>query len=109
MALSQLAVRVLVFLLGQRPGCFAHQKVIAEALDSNLTSARGALFERRDAGLVRWNLIPPHHPLPTGKYTRTNVNQYFVEAEALLQALAGDESATPPRTVVSTHPNCGRA
>lgn len=104
-ALSHLAVRVLLFLLGQRPGYFAHQKVIAEAVESNLTSVRGALLELRNAGLVRWDLIPPHHPLPTGKYTRTNVNQYFIEAEALLRALGGDEPDTPPRTAVSTQPN----
>jgi hypothetical protein len=105
--LSHLAVRVLLFLLGQRPGYFAHQQVIADAVESNLTSVRKALFELRDTAFVAWNLIPPHHPLPTGKYTRTNVNQYFVEAEALLRALGGDEAAGPPRTVASTHPNSG--
>ena len=105
--LGHLAVRVLLFLLGQRPGYFAHQKVIADAVESNLTSVRKALSELRDAGFLAWNLIPPHHPLPTGKYTRTNVNQYFVEAEALLRALGGDEAAGPPRTVASTHPNSG--
>jgi hypothetical protein len=105
--LSHLAVRVLTFLLGQRPGYFAHQKVIAEAVESNLTSVRNALFELRNAGFVSWELIPPHHALPTGKYTRTNVNQYFVEAEALLHALGGDEAAGPPRAVASTHPNSG--
>ena len=104
-ALSHLAVRVLLFLLGQRPGYFAHQKVIADAVESNLTSVRKALFELRDAGVVSWELIPPHHALPTGKYTRTNVNQYFVEAEFLLRALGGDEAACSPRTVASTHPN----
>ena len=103
--LSHLAVRVPLFLLGQRPGYFAHQKVIADAVESNLTSVRKALFELRDAGFVSWDLIPPHHPLPTGKYTRTNVNQYFVEAEALLHALGGDEPVGPSRTVVPTHPN----
>lgn len=70
-ALSHLAIRVLLFLLGQRPGYFGHQKVIAAAVESNLTSVRGALFELRRAGLVTWELIPPHHPLPTGNYTRT--------------------------------------
>jgi hypothetical protein len=104
-ALSHPAVRLLLFLLGQCPGYFAHQKVIAEAIESNLTTVRKALVELRDAGLVSWDLIPPHHPLPTGKYTRTNVNQYFVEADALLRALGGDEAAGPPRTVASTHPN----
>jgi hypothetical protein len=103
--LGHQAYRVLQFLLGQRPGYFAHQQVIAEAVESNLTSVRRALFELRDAGLVSWHLIPPHHPLPTGKYTRTNVNQYFVEADTLLRALGGDEAAGPPRTVASTHPN----
>lgn len=104
-ALSHPAVRVLLFLLGQCPGYFAHQKVIAEAIESNLTTVRKALFELRDAGLLRWDLIPPHHPLPTGKYTRTNVNKYFVEADALVRALGGDEAAAPPKTVASTHPN----
>jgi hypothetical protein len=104
-ALSHLAVRVLLFLLGQRPGYFAHQKLIADAVESNLTSVRKALFELRDAGFVSWDLIPPHHPLPTGKYTRTNVNQYFVEADALLRALGGDAAAGPPKTVAPTHPN----
>jgi hypothetical protein len=42
--------------------------------------------------------------LPTGKYTRTNVNMYFVDAEALVRALEGDRHA-PPRTVAPTHPN----
>ena len=104
-ALSHPAVRVLLFLLGQCPGYFAHQKVIAEAIESNLTTVRKALVELRDAGLVSWQLIPPHHPLPTGNYTRTNVNQYFVEADALLRALGGDEAAGPSKTVASTHPN----
>jgi hypothetical protein len=104
-ALSHLAVRVLLFLLGQRPGYFAHQQVIADAVESNLTSVRKALFELRDARFLSWDLIPPQHPLPTGKYTRTNVNQYFVEADALLRALGGDEAGGPPRTVASTHPN----
>lgn len=98
---------MLLFLLGQRPGYFAHQQVIADAVESNLTSVRRALAELRDAGLASWELIPPHHPLPTGRYTRTNVNQYFVEADALLSALGGDEAAGPPRTVASTHPNSG--
>jgi hypothetical protein len=100
-ALGHLAIRVLMFLLGQRPGYFAHQKVIASAVESNLTSVRGALSELRDAGLVYWKLIPPHHVLPTGKHTRTNVNQYFVEAEALLRALDGG----PRRTVAPMHPD----
>jgi hypothetical protein len=104
-ALSHLAVRVLLFLLGQRPGYFAHQKVIADAVQSNLTSVRKALLELRDAALVRWALIPPHHPLPTGKYSRTNVNQYFVEADALLRALGGHDAAGTPRTEASTHLN----
>lgn len=105
--LSHLAVRVLLFLLGQRPGYFAHQKVIAAAIGSNLNSTRRALFELRAAGLVSWTLILPHRPLPTGKYTRTNANRYFVEAEALLRALGVDETARPPITVAPTHPNSG--
>lgn len=106
-ALGHLAVRVLLFLLGQRPGYFAHQKVIAAAVESNLTSARGALAELRDAGLVSWELIPPHHPLPTGNYSRTNVNRYYVEAAVLLAALDAGDAATPPKTVAPTHPNSG--
>jgi hypothetical protein len=102
--LGHLAVRVLTFLLGQRPGYFAHQQVIAEAVESNLTSVRAALAQLRDAGLVSWELIPPHHQLPTGRYTRTNVNRYFVETDTLLRAL-GCADATPPRTIASTHPN----
>jgi hypothetical protein len=105
LALSHLAVRVLLFLLGQRPGYFAHQKVIADAIESNLTSVRKALIDLRDAGLVSWDLIPPHHALPTGNYTRTNVNQYFVEADTLLSALGGDGAAGPPKTVAPTYPN----
>lgn len=104
-ALSHPAVRLLLFLLGQCPGYFAHQKVIAQAIESNLTTVRKAFVELRDVGFVSWDLIPPHHPLPTGKYTRTNVNQYFVEADALLRALGGDEAAGPSRSVASTHPN----
>jgi hypothetical protein len=100
-ALSHRAYRVLQFLLGQRPGYFAHHQVIADAIESNLTSVRLALSELREAGFVCWELIPP----PTGKYTRTNVNQYFVEADALLRALGGDEAAGSPRTLASTHPN----
>jgi len=106
-ALGHLAVRVLLFLIGQRPGYFAHQKVIAVAVESNLTSVRGALAELRDAGLVSWELIPPHHPLPTGNYTRTNVNRYYVEAAPLLAALEGADATAPPKTVAPTHPNSG--
>jgi hypothetical protein len=95
----------LLFLLGQRPGYFAHQKVIADSVESNLTSVRRALFELRDAGLVSWDLIPPHHALPTGKYTRTNVNRYFVDADALLLALGGDQAAGPSGRVAPTHPD----
>jgi len=104
-ALSHPAVRLLLFLLGQCPGYFAHQKVIAQAIESNLTTVRKALVELREVGFVSWDLIPPHHPLPTGKYTRTNVNQYFVEADTLLRAVGGDEAAGPPKTVAPTHPN----
>lgn len=104
-ALGHLAVRVLLFLLGQRPGYFAHQKVIAAAVESNLTSVRSALAELRDAGLVSWELIPPHHPLPTGSYTRTNVNRYYVDAAALLSALDGCDATAPPKVVAPTHRN----
>jgi hypothetical protein len=104
-ALGHLAVRVLLFLLGQRPGYFAHHKVITAAVETNLTSVRAALAELRDAGLVSWDLIPPHHPLTTGNYSRTNVNRYYVEAAALLAALAGGDATALPRTVAPTHPN----
>lgn len=106
-ALGHLAVRVLLFLLGQRPGYFAHHKVIAAAIESNLTSVRAALAKLRAAGLVSWELIPPHHPLPTGNYTRTNVHRYYAEAAALLAALDGADATAPPKTVAPTHPNSG--
>ncbi len=104
-ALGHLAVRVLLFLLGQRPGYFAHQKVIAAAVESNLTSVRSALAELRTAGLVSWELIPPHHPLPTGSYTRTNVNRYYVDATGLLSALNAGNATPRPKTMVPTHRN----
>jgi hypothetical protein len=95
-------VRVLTFLLGQRPGYFAHHKTIAEAIETNLTSLRAALAELRAEGLLTWELIPPHHQLPTGKYTRTNVNQYFINAEALLGVLGVDANGTPSQSATPT-------
>lgn len=103
--LGHLALRVLMFLLGQRPGYFGHHKVIAEAVETNLTSLRAVLAELRDAGLLTWELVPPHHQLPTGKYTRTNVNRYFAQTDVLLRALGSDVAPTQRRTVAPTHPN----
>lgn len=103
--LGHLAVRVLLFLLGQRPGYFAHQKVIAAAVESNLTSVRSALAELREARLVSWELIPPHHPLPTGSYTRTNVNRYYVDAESLVRALEAGHAAAAPKAEGSMRRN----
>jgi hypothetical protein len=107
LALSHLDFRVLVFLLAQKPGAYAaHQQTIAKACDSNTTSIRQALGRLRAAGLVLWELIPPHHALPTGRFTRTNVNRYWVHLPrlgALLEAPARPP-ATPPKSVASTLP-----
>ena len=62
--LGHLAMRVLTFLLGQWPGYFGHHKVIAEGVETNLTSLRAALAELREGGLLTWDLVPPHHQLP---------------------------------------------
>lgn len=105
--LSHRDFRVLLFLLGQKPGYFAHQKTISEALDSSTTPIRAALGALRRAGLVFWELIPPHHALPTGHFTRTNVNRYWVNVRHLL-ALLGSENVTPttgPKSGASTQPN----
>jgi hypothetical protein len=65
--LAHLDFRVLLFLLGQKPGHYAaHQHTIARACDSNTTSIRKALARLRAVGLVLWELVPPHHKLPTG-------------------------------------------
>jgi hypothetical protein len=97
----------LQFLLGQKPGYFAHHKTIAEAVESSTTPIREALSALREAGLVFWELIPPHHALPTGQFTRTNVNRYWVNVRHLL-SLLGSENVTPttgPKSGASTQPN----
>ncbi|MGA7123804.1 MAG: hypothetical protein WBY94_27115, partial [Polyangiaceae bacterium] len=107
LALSHLDFRVLLFLLGQKPGQYtAHQQTIAKACDSNTTSIRQSLGRLRAAGLVLWELIPPHHALPTGRFTRTNVNRYWVHLPrlgALLEASA-KPPATAPKSGASTLP-----
>ena len=107
LALSHLDFRVLLFLLGQKPGQYtAHQQTIAKACDSNTTSIRKSLGRLRVAGLVLWELIPPHHALPTGRFTRTNVNRYWVHLPrlgSLLEAPARP-SATAPKSDASTLP-----
>ena len=120
LALSHLDFRVLLFLLGQKPGQYAaHHQTIAKACDSNPTSIKQSLRRLRTAGVVLWELIPPHHPLPTGRFTRTNVNRYWVHLprlSALLEARAAprpDLVLTPAEPVsltgldpaVSTRPN----
>ena len=107
--LSHRDIRVLQFLLGQKPGYFAHHKTFAEALDSSTTPIREALGALRGAGLVLWELIPPHHVLPTGNYTRTNVNRYWVNVSHILSLLGSvDEvQARPPKSGTSTPPKSG--
>ncbi len=96
LTLAHLDFRVLLFLLGQKPGHYAaHQHTIAKACDSNTTSIRNSLGRLRAAGLVLWELIPPHHVLPTGRFTRTNVNRYWVHLPRLGTLLEGP--ARPPR------------
>jgi hypothetical protein len=110
LALSHLDFRVLLFLLGQKPGQYtAHQHTIAKACDSNTTSIRQSLVRLRAAGLVLWELIPPHHALPNGRFTRTNVNRYWVHLGrlgALLDASAR-LSTMHANSNTSTHPNSG--
>jgi len=111
-ALSHLDFRVLLFLLGQKPEHYAaHHHTIAAACNSNVTSVKQALGRLRAAGLVLWELVPPHHRLPTGRYTRTNVNRYWVHLPALAALLetpavgrksdpsTGPKSASPHGTV----------
>jgi hypothetical protein len=123
--LGHLEFRVLLFLLGQKPGAYAaHQRTIAEACNTNTTSVRQALARLRAAGLVLWELIPPHHALPTGRYTRTNVCRYWVNLARLVSLLEVSappppsaparspkpETSTPPRSPkpeASTPPNSG--
>jgi hypothetical protein len=124
--LRHLDFRVLLFLLFQKPGAYAaHHRTIARACESNVNSIRESLARLRDAGLVLWELIRPHHKLPTGRFTRTNVCLYWVafpRLEALLEAPAGapaapkkcrapappsDAAPTLPESGASTHPNSG--
>lgn len=107
LALAHLDFRVLLFLLAQKPGSYAaHHHTIAKACDSNTTSIRQALGRLRAAGLVLWELIPPHHALPTGRYTRTNVNRYWVHLPRLAGLLEAPARppATPPKPSTSTRP-----
>ena len=107
LALSHLDFRVLVFLLAQKPGAYAaHQQTIAKACDSNTTSIRQALGRLRAAGLVLWELIPPHHALPTGRFTRTNVNRYWVHLPRLgaLLEVPARPPAPAPKSGASTLP-----
>ncbi|MDP9001797.1 MAG: hypothetical protein M3O46_16990 [Myxococcota bacterium] len=107
LALAHLDFRVLLFLLAQKPGSYAaHHHTIAKACDSNTTSIRQSLTRLRAAGVVLWELIPPHHALPTGRFTRTNVNRYRVHLPrlgALVQAPAMPP-ATAPKSGASTLP-----
>jgi hypothetical protein len=84
--LSHLGFRLLLFLLGQRPGAYAaHYETIATQLRSNRDSVMREAHRLREAGLLRCELIPPHHPLPfrAGSYTRTNVLRFDVDVERL--------------------------
>jgi len=97
LALAHLDFRVLLFLLAQKPGQYAaHHRTIAKACDTNTTSIRKALARLRAVGLVLWELIPPHHALPTGRFTRTNVNRYWVHLPRLAKLL--EAPAPPPAT-----------
>jgi hypothetical protein len=110
LALTHLDFRVLIFLLGQKPGHYAaHQHTIAKACDSNTTSIRKALMRLRASGLVLWKLIPPHHTLPSGRFARTNVNRYWVHLPRLA-ALVGIPSRPAlalPKATASTQPKPG--
>lgn len=104
--LSHLECRVLLFLLAQKPGAYAaHQRTIAKACDSNTTSIRQALGRLRAAGLVLWEIVRPHHKLPTGRFTRTNVNRYWVNLSRLAVLEAPVRPlATAPKPAASTQP-----
>lgn len=53
LALTHLDFRVLLFLLGQKPGHYAaHQHTIAKACDSNTTSILHSLSRLRDWGVT---------------------------------------------------------
>ena len=108
LALAHLDFRVLLFLLAQKPGQYAaHHGTIAKACDTNVTSIKRALSRLHAAGLVLWELIPPHHALPTGRFTRTNVNRYWVHLPRLGALLEGPMVPPPTRaeTTSSTRSN----
>jgi hypothetical protein len=106
LSLTHLEFRVLIFLLGQKPGHYAaHQHTIAKACDSNTTSVRKALARLRAAGLVAWKLVPPHHKLPTGRFARTNVNSYWVQLPRFAGLVEIPRPAlTMPKATGSTQP-----
>jgi hypothetical protein len=105
-ALAHRDFRVLLFLLGQKPSHYAtHHHTIAKACDSNTTSIRQSLGRLRAAGLVLWELIPPHHALPTGRFTRTNVNRYWVHLPRLAGLL--EAPARPPATLPKSDASSG--
>jgi hypothetical protein len=84
--LTHLGFRLLLFLLGQRRGAYvAHYETIATELRSNRDSVMREAHRLRASGLLRCELIPPHHPLPfrAGSYTRTNVLRFDVDVERL--------------------------
>jgi hypothetical protein len=97
--LEHIDFRVLQFLLGQKPGFYAaHHDTIAEALESNKTSIKNSFKRLRAAGIVLSELIRPHHALPSGRYTRTNVNRYWVNVPllaSLLSAPANGSNSAP--------------
>jgi hypothetical protein len=105
LVLRHLDLRVVLFLLAQKPGAYAaHHHTIAKAGDSNTSSIRRALARLRASGLVLWELIPPHHALPTRRYTRTNVNRYWVHLPRLAALLERPLGPPPtlPRQMAST-------
>jgi hypothetical protein len=107
LALAHLDFRVVLFLLAQKPRAYAaHHRTIARACDSNTTSIRKSLGRLHSAGIVLWELIPPHHVLPTGRYTRTNVNRYWVHLPRLAALLEGPQQrpAISPNPHASTRP-----
>ncbi|HEY5960363.1 MAG TPA: hypothetical protein VIV60_27605, partial [Polyangiaceae bacterium] len=70
--LSHRDLRVLMFLLGQVPGYFAHHKTMAEALDSSANPIGQALLALRRAGLPsRAALDPTLVQQPTPRLKRT--------------------------------------
>jgi hypothetical protein len=104
--LTHLDFRVLLFLLGQKPGHYAaHHQTVARACDSNATSIKQAFGRLRAAGVVQSELIPPHHVLPTGRFARTNVNRYWVHLPALAALL--QTPRTPASTLRNSAPSTG--